>query len=365
MPNLTVVTADNLDQSLAQLWSAMKTYVSENIDTSEIMTTIKGYLDEANRETIGTTASEKAEAVRNSIDAIVSMLYNAGVDTTNLHTQDLAALIASMLPTGSEVCLLDSTGRHWTVAEWEIYKEEHGHAPDASTVVAVITPYNSFVIAPNFDSKVWGNISDTVPGLPPSQTASFINILRNNAVFSSLDGTRMMLMWYDPEVLGEEWYTRVPTYADLLEIGAGLMYDEQIYIVTSDENTLDGNNEPTANMAYVWTGTEWQKRFPVPRSRDNIIGSPAAKSAWQFKMSADDTRQWALPVINQMLIMYVHEQQINECLYAINLSGLPSGYSWTCQQVNVNGAYYVAIPSGQVNYNIKNGACAVVRVAAL
>ncbi len=48
-----------------------------------------------------------------------------------------------------------------------------------------------------------------------------------------------------------------------------------------------------------------------------------------------------------------------------NHSGLPSGNSWTCQQNNANNAYYVTIPSGQVNNNNKNNAYAVVRVAEL
>ena len=42
---------------------------------------------------------------------------------------------------------------------------------------------------------------------------------------------------------------------------------------------------------------------------------------------------------------------------------LPTSYSWTCQQNNANNAYYVTIPSANVNNNNKNNTYAVVPVA--
>ena len=48
-----------------------------------------------------------------------------------------------------------------------------------------------------------------------------------------------------------------------------------------------------------------------------------------------------------------------------NHSTLPTGNTWTCQQNNANNAYYVTIPSANVNNNNKNNTYAVVPVAAL
>jgi len=48
-----------------------------------------------------------------------------------------------------------------------------------------------------------------------------------------------------------------------------------------------------------------------------------------------------------------------------NHSTLPTGNTWTCQQNNANNAYYVTIPSANVNNNNKNNTYAVVPVAEL
>lgn len=48
-----------------------------------------------------------------------------------------------------------------------------------------------------------------------------------------------------------------------------------------------------------------------------------------------------------------------------NHSTLPTGNTWTCQQNNANNAWYVTIPSANVNNNNKNNTYAVVPVAEL
>lgn len=48
-----------------------------------------------------------------------------------------------------------------------------------------------------------------------------------------------------------------------------------------------------------------------------------------------------------------------------NFGTLPTGNTWTCQQNNANNAYYVTIPSANVNNNNKNNTNAVVPVAEL
>ena len=356
--NLSVVTESKLEEALSQLWSAMQTWVETNIDDSNIMTVVKGYLDQANREIIGTTATAKAQAILNSINAIAGVLEDYGIDISNLKTSEFASTIATLAPTTSDIFILAPDGTHYTVAQYEAYKEEHG-AGIAGCVVGVITPYQSFCIAPTFPSRQWANTTDTCAGLPSAQTGSFLNVMQNGLVFAAHQGTLRMVMYYNPEVAGEQYYTRVATYADLVALGSGLLYDEQVYIVTDDEN------KGLQNTAYIWSGAAWSYRFVVPRVANNITGTPVAQYAWTFKLTPDDTRQWLVPTINHYLIIYVNRAKINECLYSINRSALPTSYSWTCQQNNAINAYYVVPSSGQVNSISKSVSYAVVLVSAL
>ncbi len=136
------------------------------------------------------------------------------------------------------------------------------------------------------------------------------------------------------------------------------MSDQQVYVVTTD---TDG----ASNVAYYWSGAAYTKRWTVPRVANNITGSPAAEFAWQYKAWNGDTRQWTLPTINHLLMMYVYYTEINACLSALNHGTLPTGNSWSCQQYGAGTATYVTVPSGTVNSTSKSITYAVVPVAAL
>lgn len=363
--------------------SSVKSWTTENVDKTEIMKHIKEQLDIANRTSIGSTAAEKCQYLISSITAITNALRSAGAvigDDTPL--AQFATLVTQISATGYKVCILGKSGTQYSAAEWRTYIEQHGSEPEDGVVIAVLTPFESFVIGLpdvqgtigyNYPSLPWGNTTDNVTGLYSQQTGSYINVLMNSLEFHALENTRRMLLWYDPEVLphcnydpndpdkeyGEYGCVRFATKAEMVASGQHLMYDQQVYIVTNDES------DSTTEQCYYWSGTEYVKRFAVPRVANNITGSPAAKRAWNYKAWNGETRQYALPTTNHLLMMYVYQTAIDTCMSAINRSTLPAGYTWTCQQGNANFAWYVAIPSANVNFNSKSYAYAVVPVAAL
>ena len=136
------------------------------------------------------------------------------------------------------------------------------------------------------------------------------------------------------------------------------MYDQQVYIVTLDD---DGSE----NVSYYQEGSKYVKRFTVPRVANNITGSPAAEHAWQYKSWANEQRQYTLPTINHLLMMYVYYTDINTCLSVLNRTTLPSSQSQSCQQ-NIAATVSNVVPStGTVNTTNKTYTYAVVPVAAL
>ena len=371
---LSVPTGAQLDDMLTRIWQAMKVWVTENIDQSDLMGQVKSILDACNREVIGTTATEKAEAILASINRIAVALRNSGAQITDETTLDqFAQLVYDVSARGYEVCLLGKSGTHYSPAEWLTYVEEHGTAPEEATP-AVFTPYQSFVIAAgDFQGKQWGNTIDLVQGLDDAQRSTFIDVLQDSLNFHSLQNTYRMLLWYNPEVLPHRNYdpsdpsinygsyacVRFATKAEMLASGLQLPYDMQVYIVTNDES------DSTTNQEYYWDGSAYQKRFAVPRIANGITGSPAAEFAWAHKAWDGDTRQWAMPTINHLLMMYVYMTEINTCLSVYNRSTLPTSSSWACQQYSAPNAWCATVPTGVVNNSTKNNRYAVVPVAAL
>ena len=360
--------------------SSVKTWTMNNVDKTELMTSIKAQLDLCNREVIGTTAAEKAQHLLNCVNAIATALRSAGaVIPDNTPFSEFATLVRQISASGYEICILGKSGTHYSTNQWNEYIAQYGTEPESGAVVAVITPFQSFVIGlpptstpQAYSNLTWGNTTDNVTGLYGQQSGSFINVLQNSLNFKALENTYRMLLWYDPEILPHTDYdpndpdkdygaygcVRFATKAEMEGSGQHLMSDQQVYIVTNDET------DNTQNVCYYWNGAAYSKRFVVPRT-GNITGSPAAKYAWQYKAWDGDTRQYALPTTNHLLMMYVYYSQINACLSTLNRSTLPTGCTWTCQQSSAYNAYYVAIPSANVNPNNKNGTFAVVPVAAL
>lgn len=361
--------------------SSVKEWTTNNVDKTDLVANIKAKLDQCNREVVGTTAAEKCQHLLTCINAITTALRSAGaVIPDNTPLSQFATLVEQISASGYEICILGKSGTHYSTTQWNEYIAQHGTEPESGAVVAVITPFQSFVIglpptsSPQaYSNLAWGNTSDSVTGLYGQQSGSFINVLQNSLNFKSLENTYRMLLWYDPEVLphcnydpndpdkdyGSYGCIRFATKAEMGASGQHLMSDQQVYIVTNDET------DSTTNQCYYWNGAAYTRRFVVPRT-GNITGSPAAKYAWQYKAWDGDTRQYALPTTNHHLMMYVYYNQINACLSTLNLSTLPTGGAWTCQQSNAGSAYCVTIPSASVNsYTYKGTTYAVVPVAAL
>ena len=372
-------TIDYVNSAVVDAWEKMKIWVTTNVDKLDYVQRILEKLQQAYRDdSQGDSAYRYADLIYNAVNDMAQQLRNAGAiveDDTSL--DQFADLIRQVSAQGFEICILGESGTHYSSAEWSSYITEHGTTPEQHACVAVITPYQQFVIGTSdpsgYKGFAWGNTTDSVPGLSGQQVGSFVNVLKNSLNFDSLKNTRMMLMWYDPEVLkhanfdpndhetnwGQYDCLRFTTKAQLDASNQRLMYDQQIYIVTNDET--DGST----NVAYIWNGQEYTKRFSVPRVANNITGSPAAKHAWNYKSWYGEERQYTIPTTNHLLMMWVYFTQINACLSVLNRSALPSSYSWTCQQCTAGSAYYVVPSSGEVSYNSKTNTNAVVPVAAL
>lgn len=369
---------DYVNQAVIDSWEKMKIWLTTNVDQLDYVARIIRRLREAYRGGEFTSAMAYADAVHAAVVDMTVALRNAGAIITDDTTiAKFGELIASVASTGFEVCILGKSGKHWRTGEWDEYIAQHGTTPEPA-IPAVITPYQSFVISmpevtgEQYKNLQWGNTTDTVQGLYANQTGSFVNVLQNSLNFYSLENTARMLLWYNPEVLptidydpsdpdknyGNYMCVRFATNEEMQQSDQHLMYDQQVYVVKQD---TDG----TANVAYYWEGSKYVKRFVVPRVANNITGSPAAEYAWGYHPWEGDTRQFALPTINHLLMMYVYYNDINQCLTTLNRSPLPASNSWSCQQYNAYNAPCVTIPSGNVGSYTKNYTYAVVPVAAL
>ncbi len=383
------MTMGQVEDLATMLINSVKNWCLNNVDSFAVMQVIAEGLDEANRETIPGNAATKLQVLNTSITQIYSVLENAGADIANAKTSELSNMIANLFST-YEVCILDKEGNKWTVAQWETYVEKNGTTPSDGAVVAVITPYESFVISSHpAASRQWGTTGKDVnaeAGLYAAQTGAFVNVLKGSLRFDAYENTKRLLLAYHPieadgtpvvstiqysASLPSETYrnylcVRFASYAEMIASGVHVSFDQQTYVVDNDENTLDGSGNPTPRVNYYWDGGAYKKRFQVPFvDTQKIAGCPAAKLCWEHKAWAGDTRQWVLPTINHLLICYAYYTQINECLYALNHSTLPSGSAWACEQTSATNAYYVTVGSGQVPSGNKHTSYAVVPVAAL
>lgn len=373
-----------VQSAVVDAYKKMQVWMQTHVDNLDYVQRVIAVLREAYRGGSWTSAMAYAEAINSCVVDMAAALRSAGASVGDKDLSEFAQMIYEVSALGYEVCILGASGTHYSVTQWNEYKAQHdGAVPEQKVVVAVITPYQSFTIGlptqqsggnTQYITKTWGNTTDNVTGLYAQQDGSFINVLQNSLMFNSLDNTRRMLLWYNPEILPHTDYdpndptkdytayscVRFASKAELLASGCQLPYDQQIYIVTTDES--DNN---ASNNAYYWAGNAYTKRFPVPRVANNITGTPAGEWAWQYKAYDGDTRQWSLPTTNHLLMLFVYYNEVNACLAAINFGTLPSGYTWTCQQFNASSACYVTIPSAHVGTNTKNGTYAIVPVAAL
>lgn len=375
---------DFVQQSVVEAYEKMQVWMTTHVDSLDYVQRIINKLREAYRGGTWDSAMAYADAINDCVIDMAAALRSAGAAVGTKDLSEFAQMIYEVSALGYEICILGASGTHYSVTDWTEYIAQHGTPPEQNAVPAVITPYQSFVIGlptvqtgtnTQYITKQWGNTTDLVTGLYAQQQGSFVNVLQNSLIFNSLENTRMMLMWYNPEKLPHTDYdptdpskdysgyycVRFATKADLLASGMMLPYNQQVYIVTTDES--DNN---TANNCYYWSGSAYVKRFVVPRVANGVTGSPCAEWAWDYKAWDGDTRQYTVPTTNHMLMMMVYFNEINACLAAINYGPLPSGSAWSCQQNNAIVAYFVTIPSGTVGSSgNKTSTFAVVPVAAL
>lgn len=372
-----VMTSGQIEDLITMQLQAVKDWCLNNVDSFAVMQVIAAGLDEANREIVPGNSAAKLQVLNSSLNKIYEVLMNKGADVANTKLAELAEVIASMT-SSHEVCLIGASGTKYSAGEWQLYTEMHGTQPENAAVPAIITPYESFVIAPVFTTLQYGTTGSTVTGLFASQTGSFVNVLQNNLIFAGYENTRRTLLFADPDVLGwKQWdandketnWGSIPcihfaSHAEMIAANRTLQYDQQIYVVDNDETITDGS--ASTSIAYYWNGASYTKRFQVPLTdTQKIKGAPVAKYCWNFKAWEGDTRQWFGPTINHLLLMHVYKAEIDTCLYALNRGTLPADTVWTMQEISVNGQYSVALSSGQVGNTSKYGSTGVVAVAAL
>ena len=375
--NLDVVTASKLESFGSQLWEAMKTWVMTNVDQSDLMTQVKNYLDTANREVIGTTATEKAQAIATSVGAMVQAFTNAGLDMTNIKTSQFVQCINSL--TSLNGCyIVDTNGLRWTAAEWSYAKEQGGGVdPATCTGVLLDNPVLPFYIATTDYSSQYGTYGHTVPNLEAFQGGNF-----GTPKESTYNNRKTMASTYPQRVYPEYkvFYdsTTPPTYNDVE--GKDIVFFPDEATMTSWAATLGlsmmSSLGETINYAYPHTSStasDWKEseywvlkycrrgqssitfanREAIAPYTDNYgqIGCTALNLCYEHKEYNGDLRRWMVPTIFQLSMIYLNKAAINECRTALGKNLLPTSSAWSCLQNNNNGESYLDLSSGNSSSN--------------
>ena len=81
---------------------------------------------------------------------------------------------------------------------------------------------------------------------------------------------------------------------------------------------------------------------------NNPSGSQATEYAWNYKAYDGDPRQWYLPSIGQLMLIFANNIAINDCLNAINNLQLNTGNWWSSTQSTATNMWYLAGSNGNV-----------------
>ena len=89
----------------------------------------------------------------------------------------------------------------------------------------------------------------------------------------------------------------------------------------------------STNKAYWWVEGQYVDKGvkPYVDSR-SMVGSQATEYAWNYKAYVGDPRQWYLPSVGQLMLIFANNIAINDCLNAINNLQLSASYWWSSTQ---------------------------------
>ena len=371
--------------AIAEAWGAMKVWVNTNVDQSNIMTVVKGFLDAANRQVIGTTATEKAQAIAASVDAMVQAFTEAGISMQGITTAQFAQCIAS-LAVNSGVWIQDTDGVLWTAASWAHAKEQGGGMDPAQRQGIFIKAVNAeFLIASkNYGTMQFGTYGHTIPNLQAMAGGSA------GTPYNGEYNARKILAATDPDACDElgfaVTYSQGMTDADLVDKDLVFFPNQETLtswatemglatMVTIGQTMLYAiphANYTESNHLYIlkyFNGTNSisfaNREAQVPYT-DNYgqIGCTALRAAMSHREYNDDPMFWRLSCIFEILLKYLNKAAIDECRAALGEQPLPSAQEWSDIQYSYASEYYLSLADGSSNYINKNYLSWVVPVAS-
>ena len=299
-------------------------------------------LDTLNGEIIPGTSIDKIDAAMSSKSAIAVELENTGIEMDSKPLSAYAPMLRWALGTLG-VYILGSDNAEYTASEWRIIK--NNPTPPSAIGVILRSTSQSFIISIDEISKTFDVYNTLIPNL-----TSFTS---NQNLYKDLDGytnSLRIMQFANPAMLTEE--QGVYKYANLASfppVGlSGLVY-------------LD----LSTNRAYWWVEGQYvnQGVKPYVDSR-SMVGSQATEYAWNYKAYVGDPRQWYLPSVGQLMLIFANNIAINDCLNAINNLQLSTSYWWSSTQSAATGMWGVMCSSGAVSSNSKHLSYVVRAVSA-
>ena len=299
-------------------------------------------LDALNGEIITGTSIDKIDGAISSKSAIAVELENTGIEMDGKPLSAYAPMLRWALGTLG-VYILGSDNAEYTASEWRIIK--NNPAPPSAIGVILRSTSQSFIISIDEISKPFDVYNILIPNL-----TSFTS---NQNLYKDLDGytnSLRIMQFANPAMLTEE--QGVYKYANLASfppVGlSGLVY-------------LD----LSTNQAYWWVEGRYvnQGIKPYVDSR-SMIGSQATEYAWNYKAYVGDTRQWYLPSIGQLMLIFANNIAINDCLNAINNLQLSTSNWWSSTQSAAPAMWYVSGSTGSVNTTNRTSSSVVRAVSA-
>lgn len=299
-------------------------------------------LNVLNGETIPGTSLDKIDAAISSKSAIAVELENTGIEMDGKPLSLYAPMLRWALGTLG-VYILGSDENEYTAAEWRIIKNN----PTPPTAIGVIlrSTSQSFIISIDEISKPFNVYNKLIPNL-----TSFTS---NQNLYKDLDGytnSLRIMQFANPAMLTES--QGVYKYANLASFPSvglpGLVY-------------LD----LSTNQAYWWVEGQYVDQGVKPYvDQRSDAGSQATEYAWNYKAYVGDPRQWYLPSIGQLMLIFANNIAINDCLNAINNLQLSTSGWWSSTQSTATYMWGLSGSNGNVLSNYRNNSFVVRAVAA-
>jgi len=378
--NLDVVTGSRLEQALSENWDAMKTWVLSNIDNSNLMTQIKGKLDTANRQIIGTTGTAKADALVTAVDAMVRAFTDRGINMSGITTAQFAQCIAS-LSNASGCYILDTDGLRWTAASWASERERLGHDPATRRGILLDNPDHPFLIASkHYGTSMFGTYNHTIPNLQ-----AFTNGVAGEPRSGEYNSRKIMAAT-NPENCKPQYkvtYFDGMTENDLVDkdvvffpsqstlttwansMGLGKMQTIGESMIYCYPHTTDGKWVAQYCKTGVTTIQFANREAMVPYA-DNygMVGCTALELCYAHHEYEGDTTHWRLGSLFELMMCYLNRYDINACRVAMGEQNIPSAESWSCLQYGNNNEYYLSLGTGASGNYAKNNKYYVLPIAS-